>query len=102
MSAKTVFPCALVLAVLGMAAARAQDVAVPPGGMSAYPAPAAGPVVGPAGADAPPPAGDPAPGMLSSWLTYARPGCCGPLGDPPIATELFFRVGASLPVEGEV
>lgn len=100
MSAKTVFPCALVLALLGMAAARAQDVAAPPSGRDAYSAPTAGAGAG-TGEAVPPPSG-PVPGQLSTWITYPRPGCCGPLGDRPIATELFLRVGPSLPVKGEV
>jgi hypothetical protein len=120
MSAKIVLPCALVVAVLSMGAARAQDAAAPPSSMNAYAASAAGlgagealpppnnmgasaaPGPGPGAGDALPPATGPIPGRLSSWLTYPRQGCCGPLGDPPIATELFLRVGPSLPVEGEV
>ncbi len=100
MSAKTVFPCALVLALLGLGAARAQDAAAPPGGMNAYPAPP--PATGPAVGEAAPPANGAVPGKLSTWMLYPRSGCCGPLGDPPIATELFLRIGPSLPVEGDV
>jgi hypothetical protein len=38
---------------------------------------------------------------LSNWITYQRPGCCGPLGgDGPIQTETYVRSGASLPIEG--
>lgn len=41
-----------------------------------------------------------APG-LSNWITYQRPGCCGPLGsDGPIQAETYVRSGASLPIEG--
>jgi hypothetical protein len=42
------------------------------------------------------------PGGLSSYITYSRPDCCGPIGcDGPIMTELFARTGPSLPVGGE-
>jgi hypothetical protein len=38
---------------------------------------------------------------LDNWITYQRPGCCGPLGgDGPIQWETYVRAGASLPIEG--
>jgi hypothetical protein len=99
MDAKTLFPCALVLAVLSADAARAQDPPPPSGALAPYSAPAP-----PGLTELVPPPGSPTPipGQLSSWIAYPRPGCCGPLGDPPIATEIFLRLGPSLPVEGGI
>jgi hypothetical protein len=40
---------------------------------------------------------------LSDWLTYVKPGCCGPVGGwGPIMTELYVRNGPSIPVGGGV
>jgi hypothetical protein len=40
-----------------------------------------------------------APNQPSSWITYQRPGCCGPCGgNGPITYELYIRTGPSLPV----
>jgi hypothetical protein len=39
------------------------------------------------------------PAQPSSWITYERPGCCGPCGrNGPITYELYIRTGPSLPV----
>jgi hypothetical protein len=105
MSAKLIFPSALILAVVSCCAAGAQT---PPGGPNAPDLLAPGSV--PAADSAPgarPAAGTPAgptpPTGLSSWLTYARPDCCGPIGgNGPIKDELYVRSGASLPVGGDI
>lgn len=89
---KSVGPCALVLILLGVGAVRGQ-YSMPP---SSY-VPAAD-----AAAQAAPPAGPaPMPHHLSSWITYACPECCGPLGGAPIRTEMYFRIGPSFPIEGK-
>jgi hypothetical protein len=109
MSAKIIFPSALVLTALSLCAARGQTPpAAPTGGLNypqAAPAPGVPPQVwegGQAPNGAAPPNGAPAPAPLapaglSSWITYDRPkGCCGPVGaNGPITTEVFFRAGAS-------
>ncbi len=42
--------------------------------------------------------GGSSPGLLSSYITYTRPECCGPIGcDGPIMGELYVRTGPSLP-----
>jgi hypothetical protein len=103
MSAKLVFPSALILAALSCCATRAQ---APPAAMKGTE------VTGPAaaaGSEALPPP-DPAvptrpplPPGLSSWITYARADCCGPLGgNGPIKDELYLRTGPSLPVAGPI
>jgi hypothetical protein len=49
---------------------------------------------------APPAGGAPAAG-LSSWITYVKPDCCGPIGgDGSIHTELYATTGPTLPVGG--
>ncbi len=114
MSAKTIWPCALVLAVLGVCVAPAQErtkeqaqertprpqkldkQAVP------FPRPEAVPQP-PLSDSAPPVTPSPKHGELSSWIKYGRPGCCDPYGaDGPIFTELYVRAGPSLPVAGGV
>jgi hypothetical protein len=98
MSAKLVFPSALILAVATCYAARAQQ---PPGLPNApeVPAPAPGTAEPAPGA----PAAPTPPLGLSPWLTYARPDCCGPIGgNGPIKDELYLRSGPSLPVSGDV
>jgi hypothetical protein len=38
---------------------------------------------------------------LSSWMRYARPNCCGPIGSHgPINTELYIQTGPDLPIGG--
>jgi hypothetical protein len=38
---------------------------------------------------------------LSSWISYERPTCCGPVGpDGPIQYELYLRAGPSIPIAG--
>lgn len=59
------------------------------------------PTDGPAGVVDSLPAASAPPGRTSSsWLTYQRPDCCGPLCDGPITYELYSRSGASVPVGG--
>jgi hypothetical protein len=95
MSTKRIFPCALMLAVLGFGVARAQEHLPPPEPMDSTKAPAATP------ADALPAPGVPA--NQSNWITYTKPDCCGPVGaNGPIQMELFVRAGPSLPVEGAI
>ena len=39
------------------------------------------------------------PHSLSSYITYQRPDCCGPIGgDGPIQIELYARAGESIPI----
>ncbi len=39
------------------------------------------------------------PGQPDNWITYQRPGCCGPRGrHGPVTYELYVRTGPSLPV----
>jgi hypothetical protein len=119
MNAKTVFASAMILTVLGVCEARAGDWSGPPVVFQMEEAPpprSAEPRPLPAGPEgsiesAPLPSTKPGeasgnqhvtPG-LSSWITYTRPDCCGPIGgDGPIFMELYLRAGVSLPVVGEV
>jgi hypothetical protein len=95
MSTKRIFPCALVLAVLGFGVARAQEM-LP---ASQSPQSSQGPATTPAEA-LPAPHGPTGP---SDWMTYTRPDCCGPLGaNGPILMEVYMRSGVSLPAEGKV
>jgi hypothetical protein len=49
------------------------------------------------------PSGTAAPFGLSSWITYTRPDCCGPIGgDGPICAELYARTGPSIPAGGHI
>jgi hypothetical protein len=44
-------------------------------------------------------AGLPPGSVPDPWITYDRPGCCGPLGaDGPIDSELYTRNGISIPM----
>jgi hypothetical protein len=96
MSTKKIFASALALAVFGAVAAQAQELLPAP--LTAEPA-AASPA--PAPETTPLPAAQQPPGRLSSWITYTRADCCGPMGcNGPIGYELFLRSGASLPAEG--
>lgn len=100
MSAKLVFPSALVLAALTCYAAFAQAPPATNGTEAIAPAPTTTPETAPA-AESPAPA--PEPTGLSRWITYACPDCCGPVGgDGPIKDELYIRTGPSLPVAGPI
>jgi hypothetical protein len=113
MNAKTVFSCAVILAVLGTGLARAEETLPAPSEdapkpiaaprsvapMAGYPAPPGLPAT----AEALPPTGPQPAHGLSNWILYQRPDCCGPIGgDGPINTELYLRVGPSIPVGGRV
>jgi hypothetical protein len=123
MNPKALYSSAVVLAVLGIGLARAgdpQEVAqrsgVPAAGDPAAAQPAPGPMLDrpdlgygvpsregmsrvqgePQGPRTQTPASEPAP-MLSSWLTYSRPDCCGPVGgNGPIDAELYVRTGPTI------
>jgi hypothetical protein len=89
MNAKVVCSWALVLAVLSVGVARAEDLSAPTRyGDTPQTAPAeAAPFTPPA--------------SISGWITYQRPDCCGPVGGHgPVYMELYTRTGPSLPVEG--
>jgi hypothetical protein len=97
MRTKRIFPSALMLAVLSLASVHAQETL--PNAPLTVDRAAEAPQPAANGA----PATQPAPGMLSSWMTYAQPGCCGPMGgNGPILYELFVRSGASLLVDGKI
>jgi hypothetical protein len=87
MSARIVFCSALVMIVLSLAPARAQYPSAPMP-REASSAPSSDQPVGEL----------PAPVGLSSWITYNRDCCQGPLGDSPrLSWELFLRSGWSVP-----
>lgn len=97
MSTKKLWLSALMLAGLGTSLARAE--VWHPGADSKDAESAA---VSSRAADRVEPAA-PRSGELSSWIKYGRPGCCDPIGgDGPIVSELYTRVGPSLPVAGGV
>jgi hypothetical protein len=93
MSVKSICACALVLMLVGVAGA--QDKYAPAPGAIKDPAETVLETNG-----APPVASVGAPGRLSQYLTYVTPDCCGPLGGRVIGSELYFRLGASAPIEG--
>jgi hypothetical protein len=104
MSTKAMVPTALLLAVLGGVAVAAEPSAGAP--VNAPGAPAIVPPAAPA-PDSPVPAvtggpnGLPRGSYVDPWVAYTRPDCCGPVGaDGPIVMELYYRFGASLPVNG--
>ena len=96
MSVKNVSLFALALTLLGVGAVHAQDPAAVPYGPAAAeegPPPQPGQLLNPA---APP-------HVLSSWILYNKPCCCGPLGEHrPLHYELYLRAGPSFPIEGSV
>jgi hypothetical protein len=98
MNTKIIFPVALLLVACGLHRVRAQEMT----------APATAPLIDTTRVPAPPPEETvpgpmpPNPPMLSNWIRYVKPDCCGPIGcNGPIMTELFIRSGVSLPVEGK-
>jgi hypothetical protein len=96
MSTKIVFPYTVMLALLGGSAIRAQELSSAP----RVPDPTS-PV--PATQETVSPADTKAPAGLSSWITYARPDCCGHVGaDGPILYELYLRSGFAIPAEGKI
>jgi hypothetical protein len=104
MNVKHVFLSALVLALGGVGAVRGEDPPGPWAGMGGPSMLAAPPAATPTPGETTPAPGSPnAPGLLSSWIAYVQPGCCGPVGgDGPIGSELFFRAGPSVPAGGGV
>jgi len=103
MSAKLVFPSALILAALCCCATNAQ---APPAAMNGAevatpPPPAANDATPPPAVAAP--ARPPLPPGLSTWIIGTQPDCCGLLGgNGPIKDELYLRTGPSLPVSGPI
>lgn len=112
MRTNILWPAALVLALLGDCAARAQ---APPGQVPAPPGTdLGGPeelapqgVYGGIGGGrstatgATPPEGLRAPVGLSNWITYTCPECCGPIGGcGPLGYEVYLRSGTSISVGG--
>ena len=92
MSWNRVSPCVLFVILLGLGIVRGENPFTPLTQSDTALDPYAPP--GPAQPAEPP-------GVLSSWITYVRPGCCGPVGGSgPIGTELYLRTGPSIPVEG--
>lgn len=93
MSIKSIFPCALVLAVAAAGASRAQERLL-------YPAPQA--VSAPSAPAAPPAEGaEPSQPGQTEWIRYSRPNCCGQIGgDGPISSELYFQAGLAFPMGG--
>lgn len=90
MNVKAVCCWALVLTVLGVRAAWAQDTSTPSYGRPAAPADTT-------------PDKLPAVHSLSDWITYSCPDCCGPIGGHgPIGSELYVRSGWSIPVGGDI
>jgi hypothetical protein len=111
MSAKSFCLGGLVVALLGLSAARGQDPASPLSVDSHGPPPynPSGSPLGPQESTPPGPVGPgPLPPSLgpletpNSWLTYPRPcNCCGPLGgNGPIGSELYVRTGVNVPIGG--
>jgi hypothetical protein len=82
----------LLLALLGLGAARGQENYTASVGIS-------NPLSVDAGMDMPPPYTLGPPLGPSTWLTFCKPeGCCGPLGKcGPIGTEVYVRAGTELP-----
>jgi hypothetical protein len=91
MRTQIVFPCALVLAVLGLSTLGAQELPSKPT-LLAPPAPDA----------VPPGNGEPLHGQ-PAWITYTQPDCCGSVGgNGPIKLELFAQSGVSIPIGGGI
>jgi hypothetical protein len=103
MSTKIIFPCTLVLAVLGVRAVGAQGYQAMPGVLTPPPEmqPDSIRTPAPVAQEAVPPLQGPGPG-LSRWITYQRPDCCGNVGcDGPIFAELYTLTGVEIPAQGK-
>src|SRR5207244_4424375 len=103
-STKIVFPCTLVLAVLGVCLAQAQDYRGTPGDLGPPPGMQLDPtrVPAPAAQEAVPALQGAGPG-LSRWMTYQRPECCGNVGcNGPIGAEIYVLTGVEIPAEGKI
>lgn len=104
MSTKIVFPCSLVLAVLGGCLVSAQDYRATPGDLGPPPGMILDPTRAPApvASEAMPLPQVAAPG-LSHWITYDKPECCGNVGcNGPIGAEIYLLSGVELPAEGKI
>jgi hypothetical protein len=105
MSAKAIVSRAVILAVLGgwtaRAAAQTPDVA---GGTTLPPANSPLPAIMPPPSQIPAiQAGLPPGSVPDPWITYDRPGCCGPIGaDGPIDSEIYARTGPSIPTGNSI
>jgi hypothetical protein len=112
MSAKAIVTGALLLAVLGGWSARAAGQTPEPSGQipEKLPSQAVAAPTSPIGDVIPNPSQIPAmqaglpPGSVPDpWMTYERPGCCGPLGaNGPIGYEGYVRTGVSIPAGNNV
>jgi len=104
MNTRTVIACALMLAVAGTCAAQPGETIAPPQTPGvAIPAGEAPATLARDLVPPPTPTHHNASKGLSSWITYTHPDCCGPLGSHGlIQTELFARVGASMPLGGAI
>jgi len=112
MSTKAIGTRALIVAVLGtwVAGAAAQPPMPPTAGPETLPAPSVPAQQSPISSVIPPPSQAPAaaaglpPGSVPDpWITYDRPGCCGPMGaDGPIGWEFYTRNGVSIPTGNNV
>jgi len=98
MSTKPVFPCALLLALLGASLVRAQDYRPTP----PDPIVAATQTPNMTGVnEVPPPTEVFPPPQPDKWMCFTCPECCGPIGkNGPIRYELFVRSGPSFNVGG--
>jgi hypothetical protein len=104
MTTKLLFPCTLMVAVLGVRAVWAQDYRSITGDFSPPPAVPlnATRVPAPAPGETVPPLQSPGPG-LSRWLVYQTPDCCGNVGcNGPIFAELYLLTGLEIPAEGKI
>ena len=103
---KIVFPCTLVLAVLGVSMVQAQDYrAMPSDDLGSPQGVQLGPMnepATPANQQGTPPAQGGLPG-LSQWMTYQRPVCCGNVGgNGPVWGELYLLTGVEIPAYGPI
>jgi hypothetical protein len=112
MSTKAIASRALILAVVGgwAAHAAAQTPAVPGQPPEQLPPPATPAPQSPISSVIPPPsqapaiqAGLPAGSVPDPWITYDRPGCCGPMGgNGPIGWEYYLRNGVNIPTGNNI
>jgi hypothetical protein len=96
MNLKTIGLCSLVLALVSASTAHAQYTKMPAGD--------AGPTLPeqlPAPYATSPSSTIVSGNGLSSWITYHRPECMGPVGgNGPIRSEIYLRSGVSVPIAG--
>jgi hypothetical protein len=97
MSTKPVIPCALLVALMSVCSAQAQDMAAPPGTPAGTPR---SPLMT-GTSEVPPPTAILPPAKPDNWMTYTCSDCCGPVGgNGTIGYELFVRTGPSLNISG--